>query len=99
MTFYFVSFIIFFNYLKETKNKNKRGKNTYLDTWECFSPKLALSMRVWYCKVLRTGLLLMKFIDQVPRFALKMRILMMTSLMVMSPSSAKPVLVLNLSLV
>ena len=37
----------------------------------------------------------MKFIDQVPRFALKMRILMMTPLMVMSPSSAKPILVLS----
>ena len=37
----------------------------------------------------------MKFIDQVPRFALKMRILVMTFLMVMSPSSAKPILVLS----
>ena len=37
----------------------------------------------------------MKFIDQVPRFALKMRILVMTPLMVMSSSSAKPVLVLS----
>ena len=35
----------------------------------------------------------MKLIDQVPWFALKMRILMMTPLMVMSPSSAKPVLI------
>ena len=34
----------------------------------------------------------MKFIDQVPWFALKMRILVMTLLMVMSPSSAKPIL-------
>ena len=39
----------------------------------------------------------MKFIYQVPRFALKMRILMMTPLMVMSPSSAKSVLVLSLT--
>ena len=38
----------------------------------------------------------MKFIDEVPWFALKMRILVMTLLMVMSPSSAKPVLVLSL---
>ena len=37
----------------------------------------------------------MKFIDQVPRFALKMRILVMTPLMVMSPSFAKPILVLS----
>ena len=37
----------------------------------------------------------MKFIDQVPWFALKMRILVMTPLMVMSPSSAKPILVLS----
>ena len=37
----------------------------------------------------------MKFIDQIPRFALKRRILVMTPLMVMSPSSAKPVLVLS----
>ena len=37
----------------------------------------------------------MKFIDQVPRFALKMRILVMMHLMVMSPSSAKPLLVLS----
>ena len=37
----------------------------------------------------------MKFIDQVPRFALKMRILVMTPLMVMPPSSAKLVLVLS----
>ena len=37
----------------------------------------------------------MKFIDQVPQFALKMRILVMTSLMVMSPSFAKPILVLS----
>ena len=36
----------------------------------------------------------MKFIDQVPRFALKMRILVMTPVMVMS-SSTKPILVLN----
>ena len=37
----------------------------------------------------------MKFIDQVHWFALKMRILVMTLLMVMSPSSAKHVLVLS----
>ena len=37
----------------------------------------------------------MKFIDQVPRFALKTRILVVTPLMVMSPSSAKPILVLS----
>ena len=37
----------------------------------------------------------MKFIDQIPRFALKRRILVMTPLMVMSPSSAKPVLVVS----
>ena len=37
----------------------------------------------------------MKFIDQVPWFALKMRILEMVPLMVMSPSSAKPILVLS----
>ena len=37
----------------------------------------------------------MKFIDQVPRFALKMRILVVVPLMVMSSFSAKPVLVLN----
>ena len=36
----------------------------------------------------------MKFIDQVPRFVLKMRILVVGPLMVMSPS-AKPVLVLS----
>ena len=38
----------------------------------------------------------MKFIDQIPRFTLKMRILVMTHLMVISPPSAKPVLVLSL---
>ena len=37
----------------------------------------------------------MKFIDQVPRFALKMRILVVTPLMVMSHSFTKPVLVLS----
>ena len=37
----------------------------------------------------------MKFIDQVPRFALKMRILVVVPLMVMSPFSAKLVLVLS----
>ena len=37
----------------------------------------------------------MKFIDQVPRFVLKTNILVMTPLMVMSPSSAKPVLDLS----
>ena len=37
----------------------------------------------------------MKFIDQVPRFALKMRILVVVPLMVMSSSSIKPVLVLS----
>ena len=37
----------------------------------------------------------MKFIDQVPWFALKMRILEVAHLMVMSPSSAKHVLVLS----
>ena len=37
----------------------------------------------------------MKFIDQVPWFALKMRILVVVPLMVMSPFSVKPVLVLN----
>ena len=37
----------------------------------------------------------MKFIDQVPRFALKMRILVVVPLMVMSPFSAKPILVLS----
>ena len=36
----------------------------------------------------------MKFIDQIPRFALKMRILEVGPLMVMSPST-KPVLVLS----
>ena len=37
----------------------------------------------------------MKFIDQIPRFALKRRILVVVPLMVMSPPSAKPVLVLS----
>ena len=37
----------------------------------------------------------MKFIDQIPRFALMMRILVVVPLMVMSPFSAKPVLVLS----
>ena len=37
----------------------------------------------------------MKFIDQVPRFTLKMRILVVVPLMVMSPFSAKPILVLS----
>ena len=46
-------------------------------------------------EVLQTRLLLVKFIDQVPRFALKMRILVMTPLMVMSPSFSKTVLVLS----
>ena len=39
----------------------------------------------------------MKFVDQVPWFALKMRILVMTPLMVMSPSSIKHILVLSLT--
>ena len=38
----------------------------------------------------------MKFIDQIPRFALKGRILVAVPLMVMSPPSAKHVLVLSL---
>ena len=37
----------------------------------------------------------MKFIDHVPWFALRMRILMVAPLMVVSPSSAKPILVLS----
>ena len=37
----------------------------------------------------------MKFIDQIPRFALKMRILVVVLLMVMSPFFAKLVLVLS----
>ena len=37
----------------------------------------------------------MKFIDQVPQFALKMRILEVAPLMVMPPSLAKPVLILS----
>jgi hypothetical protein len=37
----------------------------------------------------------MKFIDQVPQFVPKMRILVMTPLMIMSPSSAKPILILS----
>ena len=37
----------------------------------------------------------MKFIDQIPRFALKMRILVVVPLMVMSPFSTKPILVLS----
>ena len=37
----------------------------------------------------------MKFIDQVPRFTLKMRILVVVPLMVMSPFSAKPILILS----
>ena len=37
----------------------------------------------------------MKFIDQVPRFALKMRILVVVPLMVMSPFSTKPIFVLS----
>ena len=37
----------------------------------------------------------MKFIDQIPRFALKMRILVVVPLLVMSPFSTKPVLVLS----
>jgi hypothetical protein len=36
-----------------------------------------------------------KFVDRVPRFVLKMKILVMMPLMVMSPSSAKPILVLS----
>ena len=46
-------------------------------------------------EVLRTRLLLVKFIDQVLRFALKMTILVVVPLIVMSPFSAKPVLVLS----
>ena len=49
--------------------------------------------------VLRTGLLLVKFIDRLSQFAPNTRILAMTPLMVMPPSSAKPVLVLSLILV
>ena len=37
----------------------------------------------------------MKFIDQIPRFALKMRIIEVAPLMVVSPSFAKPVLILS----
>ena len=37
----------------------------------------------------------MKFIDQMPQFALKRRILVVVPLMVMSPLSAKPILVLS----
>ena len=37
----------------------------------------------------------MKFIDQVPWFALKMRILVVVPLMVMSPFSTKPIFVLS----
>jgi hypothetical protein len=48
--------------------------------------------------VLRTRLLLVKFIDQVPWFGLKMRIIVMTHLVVMSPSSTKPTLVFSLIL-
>ena len=37
----------------------------------------------------------MKFIDQIPRFALKRRFLVVVPLMVMSPLSAKPILVFS----
>ena len=37
----------------------------------------------------------MMFIDQIPRFALKRRILVVVPLMVMSPLSTKPILVLS----
>ena len=37
----------------------------------------------------------MKFIDRVPRFVLKLRILKVAPLMVMPPSSSKPILVLS----
>ena len=37
----------------------------------------------------------MKFIDYEPRFASRIRILMVAPLMVVSPSSTKPILVLN----
>ena len=37
----------------------------------------------------------MKFINRVPRFVLKTRVLMMVPLMVMPPSSTKPVLILS----
>ena len=46
--------------------------------------------------VLGTGLLFGKFTDQVPSFVSKMKILAVTPLMVMSPSSTKPILVLSL---
>jgi hypothetical protein len=36
-----------------------------------------------------------KFIDQVPQFVLKTKILMMTHILVMPPSSSKPILVLS----
>ena len=45
--------------------------------------------------VLRIDLLFVKFIDQVPWFASKTKFFVMTPLMVMSPSSAKPILVLS----
>jgi hypothetical protein len=45
--------------------------------------------------VLQTRLLFVKFIDQVPWFALKTKIFVMTPLMVMSSPSAKHVLVLS----
>ena len=41
----------------------------------------------------------MKFTDQVPRFALKMRILEVAPLMVIPPYSTKPVLVLSFDFV
>ena len=43
------SFTIFLTFKKKLKTKIK-GKKTYLDTRECFSPKLALSVRVWCFK-------------------------------------------------
>ena len=42
-------FYHFLKYLKETKTRTK-GKHTYLNTHECFTPKLALSVRVWCFK-------------------------------------------------
>ena len=45
--------------------------------------------------VLRTRLLFVKFIDQVPWFVSKMKILVVVPLMVMSPFSVNPVLVLS----
>ena len=92
---FFHSYIYIYLTIEKKLKLKQKGKEYLPRYTECFSPNLALSVRVRCCKSFEPDFSFVKFINQVPWFARKTRILVMTPLMVMSSSSIKPVLVLS----